>query len=43
MSYGIRYIVENYVARRWTQQDVDQSALFFKCAALPSAGFRGHD
>ena len=32
MSYGIRYIVENYIARQWTQRDVDQAALFFKCA-----------
>ena len=30
--YGMRYIVENLVARRWTQHDVDQAALFFKCA-----------
>jgi nicotinamide phosphoribosyltransferase len=30
--YGMRYIIENYVARRWTQHDVDQAALFFKCA-----------
>ena len=28
----MRYIVENYVSRQWTQQDVDQAALFFKCA-----------
>lgn len=32
MFYGMRYIVENFVARQWTQRDVDEAALFFKCA-----------
>jgi len=30
--YGMRYIIENFVARQWTQRDVDEAALFFKCA-----------
>ncbi len=27
--YGIRYIVENYLEKRWTVQDVEQAALFY--------------
>jgi nicotinic acid phosphoribosyltransferase len=27
--YGLRYIIEHYIARQWTQQDVDDAALFF--------------
>ena len=30
--YGMRYIIENFVARQWTQRDVDEAARFFKCA-----------
>lgn len=35
VSYGIRYVVENYVARKWTLQDVQQAALFFKSHLAP--------
>ncbi|KAF8927275.1 hypothetical protein BGZ47_002241 [Haplosporangium gracile] len=36
VAYGIRYIIENYVAKRWTLQDVDQAKEFFK---THNAGF----
>jgi nicotinic acid phosphoribosyltransferase len=28
--YGIRYIVENYLNKRWTREDVEAAALFYK-------------
>lgn len=28
--YGIRYVIENYVAKQWTEQDVQKTDLFFK-------------
>jgi hypothetical protein len=31
--YGIRYLVENYVSRRWTLEDIEKAAKFHKCAA----------
>ncbi len=42
--YGMRYIIENFVARQWTQRDVDEAALFFKCApqCLQSRAIRDH-
>lgn len=30
VHYGIRYLVETYLHRRWTQGDVDAAAAFFK-------------
>ena len=32
LVYGIRYIVENYVSRQWTEEDVLRADLFYKCA-----------
>lgn len=29
--YGVRYLLEGYIARQWTQQDVDKAATFFRC------------
>lgn len=29
--YGIRYLVENYVSRRWTMDDVEKAARFHRC------------
>ncbi|KAF9567241.1 hypothetical protein EC968_003475 [Mortierella alpina] len=34
--YGIRYLIENYIAKRWTLQDVAQAELFF---STHNAGF----
>ncbi|KAF8939396.1 nicotinate phosphoribosyltransferase family-domain-containing protein [Dissophora ornata] len=34
--YGIRYIIENYLAKKWTLQDVEQAEVFF---ATHNAGF----
>lgn len=28
--YGIRYVVESYVARQWTEEEVEQAALFYR-------------
>lgn len=28
--YGIRYLVENYVSRRWTMEDIEKAAKFHK-------------
>jgi hypothetical protein len=28
--YGLRYLLENYVGRRWTVEDVDKADLFYK-------------
>ncbi|KAF9128328.1 hypothetical protein BGW39_005169 [Mortierella sp. 14UC] len=36
VAYGIRYIIENYVAKKWTLQDVEQAEVFFK---THNAGF----
>jgi nicotinamide phosphoribosyltransferase len=40
--YGIRYVIENYLLKQWTVQDVEQAALFYQyagCSALaPSPG-----
>ena len=30
LFYGIRYIIENYVAKKWTIQDVERASDFFK-------------
>ena len=32
VTYGIRYVVENYLERRWTLADVEAAALFYRCA-----------
>jgi nicotinamide phosphoribosyltransferase len=39
VAYGIRYIVENYLERRWTLADVEAAAHFYRCVACcaPSA------
>lgn len=28
--YGLRYLLENYVMRPWTADDVDRADIFFK-------------
>lgn len=28
--YGIRYLVENYIAKPWTTEDVDMAEAFYK-------------
>ncbi|KXZ56944.1 hypothetical protein GPECTOR_1g851 [Gonium pectorale] len=38
VSYGMRYLVENYIAKRWTMEDVDMAEAFYRCAAVA----RGH-
>ena len=34
LFYGIRYIIENYIAKRWTASDVKKASDFFKCHNL---------
>ncbi|KAF8960289.1 hypothetical protein BGZ46_001605 [Entomortierella lignicola] len=34
--YGIRYIIENYIAKKWTLQDVEKAEIFF---STHNAGF----
>ena len=36
MFYGIRYLVENYVSRRWTMEDIEKAAKFHKCTPFAS-------
>lgn len=36
LFYGIRYIIENYIAKPWTIQDVERASDFFKCHNLGS-------
>eukprot|EP01116_Phalansterium_solitarium_P000234 TRINITY_DN10136_c0_g1_i1.p1 TRINITY_DN10136_c0_g1~~TRINITY_DN10136_c0_g1_i1.p1 ORF type:complete len:514 (-),score=192.35 TRINITY_DN10136_c0_g1_i1:227-1768(-) len=37
--YGIRYIVETYLNRRWTRQDVERAALFYSTHNAAYSGF----
>ena len=30
VSYGIRYIIDNYISKQWTMEDVEQADLFYK-------------
>ena len=30
VAYGIRYIIDNYVAKQWTMEDVERADLFYK-------------
>ena len=30
--YGMRYLLEAFIARQWSQQDVDRAAAFFRYA-----------
>lgn len=32
--YGVRYLVENYVSRRWTMEDIEKAAVFHRCTSL---------
>lgn len=34
--YGIRYLIENYIAKKWTMQDVEKAELFY---STHNAGF----
>ncbi|KAK9795195.1 hypothetical protein WJX73_003091 [Symbiochloris irregularis] len=36
--YGIRYILENYLHRRWTEDDVEKADMFFSTHLAPAAG-----
>jgi nicotinamide phosphoribosyltransferase len=36
--YGIRYVIENYVARRWTMEDVDRAGAFYGTHLGPGFG-----
>lgn len=37
ISYGIRYVVETYLERRWTLADVQAAAQFYRCCLLSIA------
>jgi len=30
VAYGIRYLIDNYIAKRWTMEDVERADLFYK-------------
>ena len=30
VSYGIRYIIDNYISKQWTLEDVERADLFYK-------------
>ena len=30
LSFGIRYIIDNYIAKQWTMEDVERADLFYK-------------
>lgn len=32
VSYGMRYLVENYIAKPWTMEDVEMAEAFYRCA-----------
>ena len=35
ISYGIRYVIESYVAKKWTMEDVEKADTFFKTHMAP--------
>jgi hypothetical protein len=35
--WGLRYILENYVMRQWTVEDVERADVFYRCDTLPAA------
>jgi hypothetical protein len=37
--YGVRYLVENYVSRRWTMEDIEKAAVFHRC--MPTSCMQG--
>lgn len=37
--YGLRYIIEQYVARRWTREDLDKTACFFATHGVGGSAF----
>ena len=40
VSYGIRYLIENYVSRQWTMTDVEMADAFYRCAKLGAPQLR---
>jgi hypothetical protein len=32
--WGLRYILENYVIRQWTVEDVERADVFYRCAGI---------
>lgn len=32
LFYGVRYLVESYLMCKWTMDDVDKAANFYRCA-----------
>lgn len=35
VAYGIRYLIESYIAKQWTLEDVDRACIFFKSHMAP--------
>eukprot|EP00798_Chlamydomonas_sp_ICE-L_P002407 gene2407-8718_t len=35
VSYGIRYMIDNYIAKQWTMEDVERASLFFSTHMAP--------
>ena len=38
LFYGIRYVVDTFVARKWTREDVERADVFFSQHAAPANG-----
>ena len=39
--YGLRYILEHHVARRWTMDDVRKADAFYRCVLPPAHSSTG--
>ncbi|KAJ9526609.1 hypothetical protein QJQ45_017620 [Haematococcus lacustris] len=35
VAYGIRYLIENYIAKQWTMQDIDNADTFYRTHMAP--------
>ncbi|GAX79752.1 hypothetical protein CEUSTIGMA_g7193.t1 [Chlamydomonas eustigma] len=35
VAYGMRYLIDNYIAKQWTLQDVERADMFFKSHLAP--------
>eukprot|EP00195_Chlamydomonas_chlamydogama_P007155 CAMPEP_0202896810 /NCGR_PEP_ID=MMETSP1392-20130828/5728_1 /ASSEMBLY_ACC=CAM_ASM_000868 /TAXON_ID=225041 /ORGANISM="Chlamydomonas chlamydogama, Strain SAG 11-48b" /LENGTH=503 /DNA_ID=CAMNT_0049582287 /DNA_START=382 /DNA_END=1893 /DNA_ORIENTATION=+ len=35
VSYGIRYLIDNYISRQWTMEDVERASLFYQTHMAP--------
>lgn len=44
VSYGIRWLIDHYISKQWTQHDIDCAEIFYRyvCAVLWVPGTVGH-